>query len=120
MCQGDKLLAQFGQLRFNQSEAPGKVQERSLYTQDEAALEEQVDPLVCEQAGSHNYISLSSRQPAAHPLPGSLTGEGGGSEFRVSSSLGYSVTEPPKYSRLVSIRVCTQETEAGGKPVRPA
>lgn len=85
MCQGDKLLAKFAQLRFDQSEAPGKVQERSLHPQDEAALEEQVDSLVCGQAGSDNSVSLSGRQPATHPLAGSLTGEGG-SEFGVRFS----------------------------------
>ena len=50
MGQADKLLAQFRQLSFDQSEAPGKVQERSLHTQNKAALEEQVYTLVWKQA----------------------------------------------------------------------
>lgn len=64
MCQGNKVLAQFRQLGFDESEASRKVQQRALHTENEAAFEEQVDPLVCEQKEKATE-PLSTWGPAA-------------------------------------------------------
>lgn len=49
LCEADKLLAQLCQLCFDESEASRKVHQGSLHSKNQAAFEEQMDPLICGQ-----------------------------------------------------------------------
>lgn len=97
MCQGNKVLAQFRQLGFDESEASRKVQQRALHTENEAAFEEQVDPLVCEQKEKATE-PLSTWGPAAGRPSESHAPEEGTASHRDRVSLS-----PSTQDRWVSV-----------------